>query len=274
MDVLSESLRRATQAAPPTGIDVDALIAGERRRRRALITGSVTGTAAAGVAVLLLAQILTSPGTSGPAPGPLVGPTACVAPTPSTSTPPEGGPSKGRFDPSAPPAEDRGPYAGPTAGLEPVPYQGTEPVETAKHRLSLAFAAALRAALPGVPFADWADPNCALPQFITFDPAFPYEASAVVTDAQGRGDIVVHLYRAPAVRPSCDSCAWHQDLPGGGLAFGYPDEPTRVDVWRPDGTGNMILAVDHRGDTPRATPPASRAQMIAIGAFPALSLYP
>ena len=36
----------------------------------------------------------------------------------------------------------------------------------------------------------------------------------------------------------------------------------------------MILAVDHHGDPVRATPPATRAQMIAIGAYPALSLYP
>ena len=277
MDVLSESLRRATQAGPPTRIDVDALIAGERRRRHVLISGSVMGTAAAAVAVVLLAQVLTSPGTSGPAPGTAIGATrSCVAPTPTSSTSagqPSG--SKGSPDPSAaPPAEDHGPYAGPTAGLEPAPYQGTEPTEAAKSRLSNAFAGALRSVLPGVPFRDWADPNCPLPQFITYDPAFPYEASAVITDAHGRGDIVVHLYRAPAQRPSCESCSWQQDLPGGGLAFGYPDDPTRVDIWRPDGTGNMILAVDHRGDPARPTPPATRQQMIAIGAYPALSLYP
>jgi hypothetical protein len=277
MDVLSESLRRATQAAPPTRIDVDALIAGERRRRHVLIGGSVMGTAAASVAVLLLAQVLISPGTSGPAPGPLVGgPTGCVAPTPTTSTPPAQ-PTGGKASPdpsAAPAAEDHGPYAGPTAGLEPVPYQGTEPVDAAKSRLSNAFADALRAALPGVPFRDWADPNCPLPQFITYDPAFPYESAAVITDAHGRGDIVVHLYRAPAQRPSCELCSWQQDMPGGGLAFGYPDDPTRVDIWRPDGTGDMILAVDHRGDPARPTPPATREQMIAIGGYPTLSLHP
>jgi hypothetical protein len=273
MNVLSESLRRATEAGPPTRIDVDALIAGERRRRQTLIGGSVLGAAAASVAIVLLAQILTSPGTSGPAPGPGSGVVgagrSCVAPTPSLTQPPA---SPG--DPSAHPRQDNGPYAGPTAGLDPAPMAGTEPVAAAKSRLSNAFADALRAVLPGVPFRDWADPNCPLPQFITYDRAFPYESAAVITDAQGRGDIVVHLYAAPAKRPSCDECAWHQDLPGGGLAFGYPDDPTRVDIWRPDGTGNVILAVDHQGDPVRATPPATREQMIAIGTYPTLSLYP
>jgi hypothetical protein len=276
MDVLSESLRRATEAAPPTRIDVDALIAGEHRRRRVLIGGSVTGMATAGVAIALLAQVLTNPGTSGPAPGPAAsGAQACVAPTPTSSTPPVR-PTAGKSspDPSARPADEPGEAAGPTPAMEPSPFARTEPVDAAERRISLAFAAALWSAMPGVPFVDGADPNCPLPQVITFDRQFPYESAAVITDAQGRGDIVVHLYRAPDERPSCDACGWHEDLPGGALAFGELDNPGRVDIWRPDGTGNMILAVDHRGDPARTSPPATRAQMIAIGAYPALSVNP
>jgi hypothetical protein len=279
MDVISESLRRATDAAPPTRIDVDALIAGERRRRRVLIGGSALSAAAAGtVAVLLVGQALTGPGRAGPSPGQSVGgPAACIPLTPSLSVP-AGGPNgtKASPDPSARPPWNPGTNtAGPSAVPSPEPTPDSEAMLTAdKHRLSEAFAAALRSAMPGVPFTDWADKVCPLPQVVTFDPAFAYEMSVVVTDGQGRGDIVVHLYAASQRRPSCGDCGWKQDLPDGGLAWGQLDDPTRVDIWRPDGTGTMILAVDHKGDPKRTTPPATRTQMIAIGDYPALSMYP
>ena len=260
MDVVSEYLRRASDGAPPTRISLDALIAADHRRRRFLIGGSAVTVVAAGLAVVLVGQAFSSGGGS---PGRVVGGPAgtCVAPTPTwTQAPPT--------DPSKAPLE----YPMDTVGPSPVYTQ--EPVEAAKQRLGLAFAGALRSALPGVPFADWADPGCPLPQVVTFDPAFPYESAVVITDAHGRGDIVVHMYAAGPERPSCDHCAWHQDLPGGGLAFGEFDSPERVDIWRPDGTGNMILAVDHHGDPARPVPPATRQQLIAIGSYPALSIYP
>jgi hypothetical protein len=156
----------------------------------------------------------------------------------------------------------------------PSPVYTEEPAEAAKLRLGQAFADALRSAMPGVAFTDWADPGCTLPQIVTFDPAFPYESAVIVTDAHGRGDIVIHMYAAAPDKPSCNDCVWRQDLPGGGLAYSQSDDPGRVDIWRPDGTGNMILAVDHKGDPARPVPPATREQLIAIGSYPALSIFP
>jgi hypothetical protein len=285
MDVFSESLRRATDTAPPTRIDVDAIITGERRRRRFLIGGSGMSAAAVGVAVVLLSQTLAGPGAGGPAPG--AGPmntgglAACVTPTPSVAKPPTGASPKSspeRFAPSAQPTGQDAlrEYLSSLNSPEPMgqsPGTGTPAAQADELRIGEAFAAALRATLPGIPFTDWVDPTCSRLQVVTTDAAFPFESAAVVTDGQGRGDIVIHMYAAPAQRPSCDQCAWHQDLPGGGLAWGELDLPSRVDIWRPDGTGNMILAVDHHGDPPRTTPPATRAQMIAIGTYPALSLH-
>ena len=260
MDVFSEYLRRATDGAPPTRIDVDALIAADHRRRRFLIGGSVVTVAAASLAVVMVGQAFPSGGNQ---PGRNVGGPSgsCVAPTPTwTESPP--------VDPSKPPLM----YPVDTVG--PSPVYTEEPVEAAKQRLSVAFAAALRSAMPGVAFTDWADPGCALPQIATFDPAFPYESAVVVTDAHGRGDIVIHLYAVPPERPACDDCVWKQDLPGGGLAYEQYGDPGRVNIWRPDGTGNMLLAVAHTGDPARPVPPATRDQLIAIGSFPALSIYP
>jgi hypothetical protein len=259
MDVVSEYLRRATDGAPPSRIDVDALIAADHRRRRFLIGGSAVTVAAASLAVVMVGHAFSS----GTAPDRTVGGPAgsCVAPTPTwTEAPP--------VDPSKPPLM----YPMDTVG--PSPMYTEEPAEAAKARLGQAFAAALRSAMPGVPFTDWADPSCALPQVITFDPAFPYESAVVVTDVHGRGDIVIHLYAAAPERPACDDCVWKQDLPGGGLAYVQTDNPGRVDIWRPDGTGNMLLAADHRGDPARTVPPATREQLIAIGSYPALSIFP
>jgi hypothetical protein len=265
MDTISESLRRATDAPPPTRISIDGIIAGERRRRRFLIGGStITSVAAASVAVVLLGQGLTGPGIAGPAPGV---PTGCVAPTPSMTK----APSKAPIDPSAVPPM----HTVDTGGPSPMVVQDSpEPVDAAKHRIGSAFAAALHSAMPGVPFQDWADPACPLPQVSTYDAAFPYESAVIVNDAEGRGVISVHLYPVASWRPPCDDCAWHQDLPDGGLAFGVNDTPGRVDVWRPDGTGMMLLATEYAGDPLRANPPATRQQLIAIGDYPALSMYP
>lgn len=259
MDVFSEYLRRATDGGPPSRIDVDALIAADHRRRRFLIGGSAVTVAAAGLAVVMVGHAFSSGPTPGRIVGGPVGP--CVAPTPTWTESPW-------VDPSKPPLI----YPVDTVG--PSPIYAEEPVEAAKQRISVAFAAALRAAMPGVPFTDSVDPACASPQVITFDPAFPYESAVVVTDAHGRGDIVIHLFAAPPERPACDDCVWKQDLPGGGLAYVQTDNPGRVDIWRPDGTGNMILAVDHKGDPARPVPPATREQLIAIGSYPALSIYP
>jgi hypothetical protein len=259
MDVVSEYLRRATDGAPPSRIDIDALIAADHRRRRFLIGGSAVTVAAASLAVVMAGQAF-SPGTG---PGRTVaGPSGpCVAPTPTwTEQPP--------VDPSKPP------LVYPVDAVGPSPVYTEEPVGAAKLRLSQAFADALRLAMPGVAFTDWADPGCALPQIVTFDPAYPYESAVVVTDAHGRGDIVIHLYAAAPDKPSCNDCVWRQDLPGGGLAYAQSDDPGRVDIWRPDGTGNMLLAVAHTGDPARPVPPATREQLIAIGSYPALSIYP
>jgi hypothetical protein len=259
MDVVSEYLRRATDGAPPSRIDVDALIAADHRRRRFLIGGSAVTVAAASLAVVMMGQAFSSGNAPDRTGGGPAGP--CIAPAPPwTESPP--------VDPSKPPLM----YPVDTVG--PSPVYTEEPVEAAKQRLSVAFAAALRSAMPGVAFTDWADPGCALPQIVTFDPAFPYESAVVVTDTHGRGDIVIHLFAAPPERPACDDCVWKQDLPGGGLAYEQSGDPGRVDIWRPDGTGNMLLAVGHHGDPARPVPPATREQLIAIGSYPALSIYP
>jgi hypothetical protein len=266
MDTISESLRRATDAPPPTRISVDGIIAGERRRRRFLIGGSaLTSVAAAGVAVVLLGQGLTGPGIAGPAPG--TGATGCVAPTPSVTKQPTRTP----VDPSPAPRL----HTVDTGGPSPLVVEDTpEPENAAKHRIGSAFADALHSAMPGVPFLDWADASCPLPQVITYDAAFPYESAVIVSDAYGRGVISIHLYAASSARPSCDDCAWHQDLPDGALAYVQTENPGRVDIWRPDGTGNMLLATEYAGDPLRPSPPATREQLIAIGDYPALSMYP
>ena len=259
MDVLSESMRRVTEVAPPTRIDVDALIAGERRRHRWAVAGGAT----LATAVVAAGLVVVVPLAGGHPVGGIAGPT----PT----------------DGCAPIAEVRTPT--PTAKIsdaggtvDTVRPAPTEPAAVAEQRLSLAFNQALRTAAPGMTFADFRRPGCELVQFANFGNTYLYEGMALATNGGGTGGIAVHFYQRPTGRPSCGGAGcsydWIEDLPGGAVAFGFGEG--QVHVWRTDGTAIMILSVTSGTNQAisRITLPVNRVQMITIGTFPALTLYP
>jgi hypothetical protein len=267
MEHLSETLRAAAADPPPTGIDLDRLIAGERRRRR------VT-TGAAGLVVLAVAGVaaLTLRAPAGHGVGGLpsastgtLGDCVAVLPRPSATA--------------------RGETAKPTATTTATPRMPTEPEHSAVVRLSAALDARLPAVMPGFTFTDVVHPTC---EGIQFEPdVYParYYANLQARDGAGIGTVVVMVhyvqfvdmsaYQHHETRPDGTIVGWMADtvVPEMGGLHG-----AQVSVLRPDGTFLTLLSqniVDAKSDTfTRRTAPATVEQLIAIGTDPGLTLYP
>ena len=250
MDDLSTRLRAASDGAPPTGIDLDALIAGEGRRR----TRWAVASAAAVASVLVLTGLSVAlPDRARPR-------TVPVAPIPAVTAPE---PCVHASLPASVP--DR---AAVVPRLGPPP----ETTEVAVRRLT--------AALPGL-LPPGAHPGprtrCARVEFYYERKALEYRATAWV--GADEYSLAVSVKVAPAgVVPHClnddDPSCTRIDGPDGSVAMadlvgvGTPFPQRSVTVYRPDGTIVLLAAIGRRAGLPTAS------RLAAIGRAPGLTLYP
>ncbi|MEV0131197.1 hypothetical protein AB0H83_22360 [Dactylosporangium sp. NPDC050688] len=266
---LTYAMRAATQDPPVTSIDVDQLIAGERRRSRRLraAAGALTvAVLATGVALpWYLSQQPTdhSPGLAPPsvAAGATRSPAACVVPSPTVTA-----------------------LSG-NAGKEPelrplVPV--TEPCGSAIARLSDELTALLPRLVPGAMFTNARD-GSPLPALVQKEggPQVGYTAGFNL-----QGGVMSVRVEATTETPeqfrvfAQEQCA----QPGGhcrSAALGGAELLIRsdvtggygIDVWavRPDGT--LLLALT-RATPPGGPTPLTEQQLIDLVMTPALTLYP
>lgn len=258
MDQLSESLRLAADPLPPSTIDIDALVRGERARR-----WQVRSRVAVATAFVATAAVIAVPALN---PGTVAGPSDCSPFLPSATWP------------------DLVPFADPPVGWYPGSLRSplrplAEAENTAVERLSAALRASLVAALPGFQLSDAIHPRC--PE-IRFEPDIPpakYLAYALARDAAGYAAIAVLLTPAMDI-PSDQYLGQYEqrDTRPDGSQIGWRSSAgyIQVRVVRPDGT---ILTLESRsvhakdGSRDRALA-ATRDDLIAIGLNPALTLYP
>jgi hypothetical protein len=255
VDDLPTLLRTASDDAPPTIIDVDAMIAAEGRRRRRT---NVLSTVAAATAVLVTAglsvTLLGRPHSKAAPPAAVTSPappSPGVNATPCThATMPDFVPTREPFHPA------RGPLP--------------ETAEVASRRLTTA----LPALLPRGAHAK----RCDRVEFFLEPKNRAYEATAWV--GSGKDEYSLAFMITPTETgtvPRClndgPSCT-RTDRPDGtvamadlvGLATGRPQRS--VTVFRPDGTTVLLAVIGRDQVLPSA------AQLTAIGRAPGLTLYP
>ncbi|MEU6072375.1 hypothetical protein [Micromonospora sp. NPDC047074] len=283
MDDLSEQLRVAVAAAPPTRIDVDHLIAADRQRRR----HRARMLAGGGVAAAVAAGMLTPALLTGPAAEPdgfTLPPAAVVSPSAAASPCAIVEPS-----PSGPPA--------PRQSHDTVRPRPTERPDTGVARLTLALRPVLAGVLPAGLLIGGTLPGCATTQF-TYEKSHRFYNAHVRLLSGGQADnLTVRLFPtaadAPlgcATAPSPGSCRGSSTLPDGGtLAFGDAkpgDEGFELrwaQVQRADGTtvtvttDNQIIVDGESGarrDSFGPPPVLSVEDLAAIANTPGLTLYP
>jgi len=289
MDDLAAKMRAATDSPPPTRIDLDALIAGELRRRRTL---RVAGAVAA-VAVTALAIAVPALALSGRAPESTYLPG--VAPAPNATGSPAGSvPLCAPLSPSP-----SGPQP-PLQSYDTVRPRPTEPVSQAVPRLTEAVRAALREVLPAGMTVEAAEhqPDCAEPQF-QYHPSYrSYDLFARVTDEQGSGSLVIRVLpsggsgekpvscQPSSLGPIADQGDCKQE-PDGTVVLtlihdrmGGKGRQYQVYVVRPDGDtvvaieSNVLVERDLSEKLARPEPPLTVEQLVQIGRAPGLTLYP
>lgn len=289
----------AIGAAPPSTVDVDAVIARQRRAawtRRAVGQG---GAAAAGVVAVTFGVVAALPAGSGDTPtgaGPGVLVQATTSVPTSTSSAPTGPPSPcTEGTPTAPPAPEQ--------------------PATAAARLRSVLTAAVQRQLPGselvanpvsryggrsygpLEFFHVLEQGVDLGNGSCKVPADYFLARANVSDAAGTGNIsamVARLSRTggpsttcpePGVAPEQSACDQHAG-PNGEIIVAstlhLEGGPTvhRVEVTKTDGTGLILMAENvandgkEGGPPQRATPPLTHEQLIAIALDLGMTLYP
>ncbi|WP_327007307.1 hypothetical protein OHA72_08615 [Dactylosporangium sp. NBC_01737] len=272
---LTQAMLAATEHPPPTSIDVDQLITGERRRTRRL--HSVTGIA---VAVALTAAVLVVPQylrRTAPGQSPGVAPPATAAATKATSS----------LAPVAcvTPVATGNVVVGGGAPLVPV----REECGAALARLDATLTALLTERFPDITFTNMRGGEPLPARFVT-DPTSVVGYSAGL--AVPGGGLAVTL-RASEQTPAHyrefvdEQCGIQQstkytcrgEVHDGAqlLIRTYPVPPQdnwAIDVWsvRPDGT---MLFVTARGDQPGVQQaPFDVDQLIALVTVPELTLYP
>jgi hypothetical protein len=269
MEDLAERMRAATMDPPPTGIDLDRLIAGEQHRSRQLWWATAAGGVAAAAAVAVFATT-GLPGRSGePAFSGLPGAELCAPLTPSPTGPPQ-----------------------PKQSYGTVRSRPTEPVADAVARLTAAFNDALLTRLPDVRVAAVGLPGCERPQFQYNPSREQYSAGARLTDHEGSGAFSLSLMPTGTEDPfACRPDPGRLDcerrtLPGGAAAklLTVPmdgGKQYQVTIDRRDGTTVFLLANNLNWGASRTKPEVTRPepvltldQMIALGSAPDLTLYP
>lgn len=288
MDDVSTRMRAAVAEPPPTLIDLDRLIAGERRRSRTITwTTAGTGVAAAVAAIVVAPGLLTGSGPGGAA-------LPMGAPSSGSSA---AGPAPTLCAPLSP--SPTGPQP-PLQSHDTVRARPTEAVARAVPRLTASLREALRETLPASARVESPQDGCVDPQF-QFHPSYrEYEVAARVTEGKESGFLIVRIMPTPAMptpRPG-DGCHVSDD-PRDCERIGFPDgtvatastmdvgsdglRQISVLVRRPDGTAVFLLANNYLLGTGRddreptltgAEPPLTTKQMIAVGRDPGLTLYP
>jgi len=271
MEHLSETLRAAAADPPPSGIDLDRLIAGERRarQRRWLIGPAVA------VAVLAIAGTVTltfrSPGSHGAG-----GPPSSSGPT----AEPVGRCTAVRPSPTGESTVDPG-KATTTAPVPPTAL--TEPEGAAIARLSGVLNARLATVLPNASFADVIHPNCAGIQFAGDIYPGRYYASLQVKEGERLATLVVMIHYRPFVDmnvyqnsrslPDGTEVGWNDESRVGNVKGG---RDIQASVLRPDGTFLTLLSHNDlmMATGPSVPSPVTAEQVVALGTDPGLTLYP
>ncbi|MGS2613964.1 hypothetical protein ACVCAH_05445 [Micromonospora sp. LZ34] len=280
MDDLSQHLRAAVAASPPTRIDVDALIAADRRRRHRTWTMAGTGAALAVVAVAVTPALLanpapdpgglTLPGDVGP---PSAGPSLCAVPTP----PPSGSPA-------------------PQQTYDTVRVRPTERPDAGVPRLTAALRPVLAAVVPAGLRVDGTIPGCDQVQFTYEKSHWHYYAHARLVRGGQVDNLTVALVPTAADAPA--GCAAAPDpgactstrLPDGGILATSADtrgnegaEQRWVLVQRADGTSVTVTTDNiHTVEEPDGTPTLEFGpppvltvdQLTEIATTPGLTLHP
>lgn len=281
MDELSDQMRAAVASSPPTGIDVDRLIADDRQDRRHR-AWAMAGTGTAVVALALTSALV-------------------VGPVPDTLKLPGGSPSAG---PSLC-AEWKRPSNRPEPPLQTydtVRARPTEPPDEGVARLTGVLRRALEEHLPAGLTITNRQPTCDLVQF-RYSPSTPsYGTSPEVRRGEQVEDLSVTLGPAGVDEPrGCDavtdgsSCTSTRLADGSLLTTSTALNPMHkgvdqrsAQVWRTDGTHvlvstsnflTMVENLDKNPDGPRSLDPApprliSMEQLTAIATTPGLTLYP
>ncbi|SCL57287.1 hypothetical protein [Micromonospora peucetia] len=283
MDDLTQQLRTAVASSPPTRIDVDRLIADDRRRRH---RGRVL--AGTGVAAAVAAAVVTPALIAGPAADPdgfALPPAATGSPSADASLCPVVEP-----DPSGPPA--------PQQSYDTVRDRPTERPDAGVARLTLVLRPALAAVVPAGLTVDGTIPGCDRVQFTYEKSHWHYYAHARLRGNGQADNVTVTLIPTAADEPvGCAAtpdpgrCTGSSQLPdGSSLAVGATrpgkegHERRWAQVRRADGTTVTVTTDNHHitrgenGATPtvRFGPPPvlTVAQLTAIATMSGLTLYP
>lgn len=237
MDLLTDQLRAAAADPPPSRIDIDALLAGERHRRQRIAVGGVAAAVLAlAVAVPLILGYPGPPGGSS-----LVGASPPVA-------------------------------ASPSAGVSP-PAGAPQDAEAA--RLTGIFAGWLRATLPAATRTDPNAPGSPAPWFL--GEAGQYKAGVDAADAAGLGHIFAMVLAdlPPCTTEPCETgpeCpapeidgTYCELRPDGTKVFVVSMDNAgminhQVAIYAPDGTLAQISASNF-GLAPDVDPTASAGGM-------------
>ncbi|MFF5231096.1 hypothetical protein [Dactylosporangium sp. NPDC000521] len=267
---LTQAMHAATQDPPPTTIDVDRLITGERRRTRRLRAVTGIGVAAALAAgVVALPQYLSQK-PSGQSPG--LAPPSAVAPT--TRTPaPCVTPSPTVTVPAGSGKEEIRPHP-----LIPV----TESCGAAIARLGDELTALLPRLVPGATFTNARD-GSPLPALVTKEagPQLGYTAGfnlpgGVMSVRTVAAEETPAQFRAFAQEQCAIPGAHCRSAAIDGAELLIRNDVTGgygIDVWavRPDGMQLLALT---RASTPGRPTPVTEQQLIDLVLTPALTLYP
>ena len=250
MDDITALFRTATDDAPPTVIDLDALIGRERRRRsRRLVAG------AGGIAVALVVAAATGVVL-------LTGRPAPIAAVPATVPAPSVAPSKPCVHPTMPSFV-------PTRQADPVRPPSDDHVATAR-RLQTAL-------VPLLPAGARSTAACGRMEVFWDTTELDYRAGTglrggrvslvVIIRARDRGSppdclAVPHGCTRTTAADGSLVLSDLSDLDAGGRA------QRSVTVDRPDDTRILLVSIGHPSELP------SVATLAAIGRAPALTLYP
>jgi hypothetical protein len=275
VDDLTYRMRAVTDTAPPTRIDIDALISGERRRGHVLRLAGVTGGTAVAVAATLW-TVSALPGPGGIAAGGLG-----VAASPS-------------FTLCAPLNPSPSGRPGATKSDDAVQGSRAEPVPLAVARLSIAFDDALGTVLPGIEVSPTLR-GCDRPQFQYSPRNREYSVDVRLSDNAGSGGLYLTVSASDPNDPrQCQQGATceRRDLPGGGVALLYTlpnvvgivgSTQYQVTVDRPDGMRVFVMSnnIDYHGNSDpkkakvtRSGPIGTLDQLVQLGQTPGLTFNP
>ncbi|MER7330849.1 MULTISPECIES: hypothetical protein [unclassified Micromonospora] len=281
MDELSQQMRAAVAAPPPTRIEVDRLIADDRQRRRRLAWAMAgTGTAAVVAAVAVAPALLAGPAT---APDGFILPPAAAGST-DASLCPIAEPST-----SGPPA--------PQQSYDTVRERSTERPDAGVARLTQALRPALAAVVPAGLRVDGTIPGCDRVQFVYEKSHWNYYAYVRLVRGGQVDNLTVMLMPTAADAPRGCAAASHpaactsSRLPDGSTlatSVSTPGDEGAERRWvlveRTDGTSvtvttdNFRVALEESGGTPTpefGPPPVlTVAQLTEIATTPGLTLYP